>query len=67
MKGKCLYGEEGSTEVSWQFKEGVAKRMLNGDSPTQLNRELGIVLSKLCSRLRYQAIHNFQDLRRSKH
>ena len=32
---------------SWQFKEEVAKRMLNGESPTLLKRELGIVLSKL--------------------
>jgi transposase len=34
-------------KFSWQFKEEVAKRMLNGESPTLLNRELGIVLSKL--------------------
>ena len=32
---------------SWQFKEEVAKRMLNGESPTLLSRELSIVLSKL--------------------
>ena len=32
---------------SWQFKEEVAKQMLNGESPTLLRRELGIVLSKL--------------------
>lgn len=32
---------------SWQFKEEVAKRMLNGESPTLLSRELRIVLSKL--------------------
>jgi len=32
---------------SWQFKEEVAKRMLKGESPTRLSRELSIVLSKL--------------------
>ena len=32
---------------SWQFKEEVAQRMLNGESPTLLSRELSIVLSKL--------------------
>ena len=32
---------------SWQFKEEIAKRMLNGESPTLLSRELSIVLSKL--------------------
>ena len=34
-------------KFSWEFKEEVAKRMLNGESPTLLSRELGIVLSKL--------------------
>jgi transposase len=34
-------------KFSWQFKEEVAKRMLNGESPTLLSRELSIVLSKL--------------------
>jgi transposase len=47
LKGKCLYAEKAPRKFSWQFKEEVAKRMLNGESPTQLNRELGIVLSKL--------------------
>ena len=34
-------------KFSWQFKEEVAKRMLGGQSPTLLSRELSIVLSKL--------------------